>query len=91
MQRIVNRTMRGYKTDFSDYDRPAIEGRTEPVEYTWIVRELGTHLINMDESDPLYSERLKYIEAVRDCWAERKEYRITFDSTGWTIQKQRIA
>lgn len=44
MQEITERTVKCYKTDFYDYDRPWIL-RDRPSEFVWMVRESGTHLM----------------------------------------------
>ena len=66
MERIVSREVKHYKTDWTDYDRPAIldEQRTKTGEsFIWITRECGTHLFPATSADS--------IRAVLECWENR--------------------
>lgn len=63
MDRIVSREVKHYRTDWTDYDRPAIlDEKKTPVatSYTWITRECGTYLFPSAAADA--------IRSVLECW-----------------------
>ena len=88
MQNIVNRNLKGYKTDFTCYDKATVkevDAKNETTAFIWIVRKLGTHLVTLDENgNPLNKD---YLKAIRDVWPEHKEYKITHKEGTWTFKK----
>lgn len=83
----VKRYVKHYKTDFFNYDLPALEkaNTEEKAGFYWMVRECGTWLFNLDGDNTA-----GLIEAVRANYepGSYKEYRIEKSRSGeWIIKK----
>ena len=89
MSRLVNRTVKHYKTDFTDYDLKTIDkiaASPDSVKCLWIIRKCGTHIVYIDKKTGK-PESMDYLEAVRETWPERKEYTVTYNAGTWEIKK----
>ena len=87
LENRVKRYVKHYKTDFFDYDLPALEkaNTEEKAGFYWMVRECGTWLFNLDGENAA-----GLIEAVRANYSPEtyKEYRIEKSRSGeWIIKK----
>ncbi len=95
MERIVKRDVKHYQSDFYDYDVDTIKRNKEPERrffYMWVVRDCGTHLLPIGGADAdTVKKGCDYLDAVRDCFAERKEYYLQYNphSDTWTCEKRR--
>ena len=68
MQEITEREIKWYKTDFYDYDRPRII-EEHPVEFVWMVRDSGTHLMtprDPEEDKSIWREHYDLLSSYND-------------------------
>lgn len=94
MQQETARTVKHYKTDFSEYDAPRIKTEQEKLEkgysnftpgFIWITRDAGTWMVSLTkDGSPLDNN---FLRAIREQWTDRREYRITHTRHGWTIER----
>ena len=84
MQNIVNRTLKGYKSDF-EIDKKLLREAQEanhPVSYIWVTRELGTQLVK------LHADQEDYLNSIRNIWKDHNEYLLEYSPVnGWSIRK----
>lgn len=50
MENIIKRRVKHYRSDFYDYDKPAMESCGNKYNFLWIVRECGTWLLDFDDA-----------------------------------------
>lgn len=88
MSRLVNRTVKHYKTDFTDYDIKTIEKAEseKAASFLWILRECGTFLLSYDQETGKINDP-DLLRAIRDTWPVRKEYTVKYKAGTWTIKK----
>lgn len=94
MENIVKRTLKGYKSDFYNFDTnmiATISSKKKKQRLVWIVRELGTFLIYLTGTEGGKIKSNDFLRAVRATWGpkSRKEYLIIFDGSAWSIKKQK--
>lgn len=86
MTNIVNRRVKAWKTDYTEYDAPQvreINAAGVPMSFVWIVRECGTWIVMLGFDDSM--QRVQDIEEHYNTFAE---YTVTFDGSGvWKIKK----